>query len=211
MKRTRPLLLSLRSLPILQVLSVRLESGNDVQRRSIGSASSGLDRSSVHHQSRSVQSPESLHHPVIKHGATRSAESRGGKPLRRKRYTDHKGSRHVLVATGDDDHSVEPMSSSGGLDLVSNEVSGLELCDWGARKGGGGKLSKFGRRRGVEDMMWKSQSRAGNEESDQLKLTDKMELAESGKKEVRERVRTEYDIPKVPIEIPSETPTVPNW
>jgi hypothetical protein len=63
----------------------------------------------------------------------------------------------------------------------------------------------------VEDMMWKSQSRAGNEESDQLKLTDKMELAESGKKEVRERVRTEYDIPKVPIEIPSETPTVPNW
>lgn len=36
-------------------------------------------------------------------------------------------------------------------------------------------------------------------------------MLKSVEKDEKEQGRTEYDIPKVPIEIPSETPTVPNW
>ena len=51
----------------------------------------------------------------------RSAQSRlkGGR-------TSHKHARHVLVTTGHGDHTVQPMTTSGRLDLIRDEVARLE-------------------------------------------------------------------------------------
>ena len=38
----------------------------------------------------------------------------------------HEGSGHVLVTTGYDDHSIEPMTTGGGLDLIGDEITGLQ-------------------------------------------------------------------------------------
>lgn len=44
----------------------------------------------------------------------------------KKRLTGHHNARHILVATRNDDHAIEVMSASGGLDLISDQVAGLE-------------------------------------------------------------------------------------
>jgi len=95
---THPLLLSFRSRSILQVLPVGLESADDIERRTVLSTLSRSDGSSVDHQSRTVESTES-----------------------------HQNTGHILIASRDDDHSVKPVSSSSGFDLVGDEVSRLEL------------------------------------------------------------------------------------
>jgi hypothetical protein len=40
--------------------------------------------------------------------------------------TGHQNTWHVLVATRNNNHSIEVMASSGGLDLVCNQISGLQ-------------------------------------------------------------------------------------
>lgn len=40
--------------------------------------------------------------------------------------TGHENARHVLVATGDGDHTIQVVATSSSLDLVGNEVSRLE-------------------------------------------------------------------------------------
>ena len=40
--------------------------------------------------------------------------------------TSHKDTRHILVASRDHDHSIEPMAPSSGLHLIGDEVSRLE-------------------------------------------------------------------------------------
>ena len=89
------LLLGLLSLTFLQVLTVGLESGHDVEL--LATTLTGLDGTSVDHETGSVETTES-----------------------------HQGSGHVLVTSGNDDHSVQPVSTGGGLDLVSDEVSRLQ-------------------------------------------------------------------------------------
>jgi hypothetical protein len=89
------LLLGLLGLTVLQVLTVGLESRYDVEL--LATALSGLDGTSIDHETRSVESTES-----------------------------HESSRHVLVASRNDDHTIEPMSTGGGLDLVGDEVSRLQ-------------------------------------------------------------------------------------
>lgn len=83
-------------LSLLQVLAIRLERRNDIQLFPT-TRRSGLDRPAVNHQPGPVQPPER-----------------------------HQCARHVLVATGDDDHPVQPVASGGGLDRVGDKVSGLE-------------------------------------------------------------------------------------
>lgn len=101
-------LLSLLGLSHLQVSAVGLEGGDNVERllrSTIGSPSarSGLDRSSVDHETGAVE------------------------PAQR-----HQGTRHVLVAARDDDHPVEPMTTSSGLYRVGDEVSRLQrVGHWG--------------------------------------------------------------------------------
>lgn len=128
LQKTYPLNLGLGSLSVLEVLAVRLECADDVKRRAIATLS-GLDRSSVNHESRSVQSTEGL-----------SGDCRIGSMLSAQEdiqdithlllvfsTTYHQGTRHVLVTSGNDNHTIEPVSSSGGLDLVSDKVSRLKL------------------------------------------------------------------------------------
>ena len=40
--------------------------------------------------------------------------------------TSHKDTRHVFIAPGDNDHAIEPMTASSGLNLVGNEIPRLE-------------------------------------------------------------------------------------
>ena len=49
------------------------------------------------------------------------------------RRTSHKHSGHILVAPGDDHHSVQPVASSSGLHRVSDQVPGLEGIPHAAR------------------------------------------------------------------------------
>ena len=45
---------------------------------------------------------------------------------RRKGRTGDHDTGHVFVAAGDDDHAVKVVAAGSGLDLVCNEVAGLE-------------------------------------------------------------------------------------
>lgn len=45
---------------------------------------------------------------------------------RKKRLTGDQNTRHVLVATRNDDHAVEVVTARSGFDLVGYQVAGLE-------------------------------------------------------------------------------------
>ena len=44
----------------------------------------------------------------------------------KERLTGHENAWHVLVAARNDNHSIEVVTTSGSLDLISNQVAGLE-------------------------------------------------------------------------------------
>jgi hypothetical protein len=48
------------------------------------------------------------------------------KNMYRKGRTSHKYTRHILVASWDNDHTIKPMATSSSLNLIGDEVSRLK-------------------------------------------------------------------------------------
>ncbi len=85
-----------------EVLAVGLEGGNNVERAFDASASTGSDGAAIKHNTRSVETTER-----------------------------HEDTGHVLIATGDDDTSIEPVTTAGGLDRVGDEIARRERVGHG--------------------------------------------------------------------------------
>jgi hypothetical protein len=80
------------------------------------------DGSSVHHQTGTVKASHCIQFQIGINGSSNELTKEGVKKI----LTGHQNTWHIFVASRNDNHTIEVMTTTSGLDLICYQVPGLK-------------------------------------------------------------------------------------